>query len=136
MEYKIEYKTTDDIESILNLNERKPTIQFPEFYGTVYDGSLLIGVMLIFEIRPGCFAFPYRYIKEEYRKNRIGEELYRFCCIELMKLPRFESISFKSTVKRSGWVDRRLKEGFKIVSSSDDYNVFFGEEEMLRRRFK
>lgn len=136
MEYKIETIKTEEIQALLNLIETPLTGNYPEFYATVYDGEELIGILLINEVLPGGFTLPYRYVKEAYRRKQIGEELYRFCCLHLLSLDRMTFISFKSALKRSGWVSRRLKEGFMISGRDEKYNVFFGQLDALKEGFK
>lgn len=135
MKYKIETVKTKEIQELLDFIETPLTGDYPEFYTTVYDGDNLIGLLLVCETMIGHFSLPYRYIKEEYRRKQIGEELYRFCCIHLLSLDRMVCISFKSALKRSGWVDRRLKEGFDVVSRDEKYNLFFGQRDALKRGF-
>lgn len=134
MNYKMEFIRTQDIDNMLNLNNfRNIFIEFPEFYMTVRENEELVGIVHIQELRPGGFAIIFRYVKDEFRRKGIGEELFKRCCKYLIKMDRFESISIKSPTTRTGWCDRRYKEGFRVSQTDGDYVVLWGGLRLLRK---
>ena len=121
MKFKIETEITDQIEGLLQYKTSESG-GHTESYGTVYEEDRLVGLLLIVESKVGEYWLPYRYILEEYRRKGIGEQLYHTVLNYLLSKDNLLTIGFKSNKYRSGWKERRLKEGFDITAEHEFRN--------------